>query len=122
MYIQQIAHYLPKERLSNAYFEQKYGFEEGWLEARTGIRERTKATEHETTNSMAIEVARKLVVDKDKLDLIVGGSYTPSDTIFSIGHAIQRDLDIERHFPVVYISSAVLLCSTLWKLYRGILP
>jgi len=43
------------------------------------------------------------------VDLIVAGTYTPHDTIFTAAHAVQRDLGINE-IPTVSISSA---CSSL---------
>jgi 3-oxoacyl-[acyl-carrier-protein] synthase III len=112
MFINKVAHYLPQTVVTNEYFEKLNGLSNEWIIERTGIKERRKAGENENTNSMAIE-AVKNVFDKNglnsKVDLIVGATYTPHDTIVTIAHAVQHFLDVN-DIPVVSISSA---CSSL---------
>ncbi|GAB3897305.1 ketoacyl-ACP synthase III [Spirosoma agri] len=60
---------------------------------------------------MTVEVVRRLAqkVDLSTVDLIVGATYTPYDTIVSLAHEAQHFLEIA-DIPVVSISTA---CSSL---------
>jgi 3-oxoacyl-[acyl-carrier-protein] synthase-3 len=77
------------------------------------MQERRKAGTDENTNTMAVEAVKSLQQNSDirlsDVDLIVGGTYTPHDTIVTLAHQVQHYLDIA-HIPVISLSSA---CSTL---------
>ncbi|MGY2134656.1 3-oxoacyl-ACP synthase III family protein [Hymenobacter sp. HD11105] len=114
MYIHQVAAYVPTKVITNEHFTRLNGLSHDWIIERTGIRERRKAGPGENTNTMATLVARQVLeaspkVPTDSIDLIVGATYTPHDTIYTIAHAVQRELDVA-DIPVVSISSA---CSSL---------
>ena len=109
-----MAAYLPEAVVTNAYFTRLNGLANEWIIERTGIRERRKAAPGENTNTMAIAATRAALAaapafDQQSIDLIVAGTYTPHDTIFTAAHAVQRDLDVNE-IPTVSISSA---CSSL---------
>jgi 3-oxoacyl-[acyl-carrier-protein] synthase III len=109
MYITKVASYIPDVIVNNDYFTQINGLSDEWITARTGIRERRKVKEGENTNTMAIEAVKlgleTLPFSKNEIDLIVGGTYTPFDTIHTLAHSVQNFLDIS-DIPVVSISSA----------------
>lgn len=113
MYINHIAHYIPSERVHNEYFKDVNGLSDSWIFERTGIRTRSKAAEGETTNTMAVEVVKRslksLPYDIKEIDLIIGASYSPYDTVATIAHAVQREFDID-NAQAIYVSSA---CSSL---------
>jgi 3-oxoacyl-[acyl-carrier-protein] synthase-3 len=113
MFINAIAHYFPTHVLPNAYFADMYGVTTDWLESRTGIRERRKASPHENTQTMAIEALRCLSgrapYDLQEIDLVIGATYSPHDTVATLGHALQHELPVGE-IPVVTITSA---CSSL---------
>lgn len=113
MYIHTAAHYVPKEVVPNAYFLHINGLTDEWIQSRTGIRERRRAMPGENTHTMGIAAVRaaldRLPYPVEEIDLIVGASYTPYDTIVTLGHIVQHELGVPR-IPVVYISSA---CSSL---------
>ena len=109
-----MAAYLPEAVVTNAYFTRLNGLANEWIIERTGIRERRKSAPGENTNTMAIAATRAALAaapafDQQSIDLIVAGTYTPHDTIFTAAHAVQRDLDVNE-IPTVSISSA---CSSL---------
>jgi 3-oxoacyl-[acyl-carrier-protein] synthase-3 len=52
---------------------------------------------------------KDLPFDIKEVDLIVGASYTPYDTVATIGHVVQREFGIQEA-QVVYVSSA---CSSM---------
>ncbi|MBC8082348.1 MAG: ketoacyl-ACP synthase III [Hymenobacter sp.] len=114
MYIHQVAAYLPDHVLTNEHFTRLNGLASEWIIERTGIRERRKAGPAENCNTMAIEATRRVLAQAPAfpaaaIDLIVGATYTPHDTIYTLAHAVQRDLGVNE-IPVVSISSA---CSSL---------
>jgi 3-oxoacyl-[acyl-carrier-protein] synthase-3 len=109
MYINKIAAYIPEGVVANSYFKEINGLTEDWIVERTGIRERRKAGPEENTHTMGI-AAVKAGIDSlpyalEDINLIVGATYTPHDTIVTLAHAIQHALDIHE-IPVVTISSA----------------
>lgn len=113
MFINTISHYIPKQRISNEYFKKLNGLDDEWIFERTGIRTRSKAAIGENTNTMAIEAVKNAIpslpFDIKEVDLIVGASYTPYDTVSTIGNAIQSEFGIP-DAKVVYVSSA---CSSM---------
>ncbi len=113
LYINALSFYLPAGRVDNAFFQDVAGLSEDWLVQRTGIKTRSKAEEGEDTNSMAVRVVEELIEKMNfpigEIDLIVGASYSPADTVFTIGHSVQRHFNIS-DAQVVYVSSA---CSSL---------
>jgi len=48
-------HALPARRVGNAEIEARIGVEAGWIERRTGVRERRWASEGETLSALAVE-------------------------------------------------------------------
>jgi 3-oxoacyl-[acyl-carrier-protein] synthase-3 len=108
VYLHHVAAYLPEAVVTNAHFTRLNGLASEWIIERTGIQERRKAGPGENANTMAIAATRAAFA-QDSVDLIVAGTYTPHDTIFTAAHAVQRDLGINE-IPTVSISSA---CSSL---------
>lgn len=111
MYIHTVSHYLPTAVVGNEHFTQLNGLSNDWIIERTGIQERRKAAPGENTNTMTIDVVRRLQekVDLSTVDLIVGATYTPYDTIVSLAHEAQHYLGIA-DIPVISVSTA---CSSL---------
>lgn len=113
VYVNHVAHYLPAEVVTNEHFSRLNGLSDEWIIERTGIRERRKAPLGEDTNTMAIAATEALRAeapyDLATIDLIIGATYTPHDTIVTLAHAVQHHLGIA-DIPVVSISSA---CSSL---------
>nr|WP_213019486.1 ketoacyl-ACP synthase III [Hymenobacter sp. BT559] len=109
-----VAAYLPTAVVTNEHFTRLNGLASDWIIERTGIRERRKAGPGENANTMAIAATHALLAELPgfapaSIDLIVAGTYTPHDTIYTAAHAVQRDLGINE-IPTVSISSA---CSSL---------
>jgi len=109
MYINSIGYYIPETRIPNDYFTEVNGLTSDWIAQRTGILSRSRATERETMDYMCSEAVKNALPDlpydiKD-VDLIIFASYTPSDTIATTGHLIQREYKIE-NAKVFYLSSA----------------
>jgi 3-oxoacyl-[acyl-carrier-protein] synthase-3 len=114
VYLHHVAAYLPAAVVTNEHFTRLNGLASDWIIERTGIRERRKAAPGENANTMAIAATQALLAElpdfePGSIDLIVAGTYTPHDTIYTAAHAVQRALNINE-IPVVSISSA---CSSL---------
>ncbi len=109
MYINSLGHYLPAQLIPNSYFLEVNGLTDEWIYSRTGIKTRTKAEKHENTNTMAVEAVRcaldKLPYNIQDVDLIVGASYSPWDTVATIAHKVQHEFNIN-NAQAIYISSA----------------
>ena len=109
MYINAASHYLPATAIHNDRYQCLSGVSDDWIRKRSGIRSRARACCHENTNTMAVEackhaIARVPYPAKD-IDLVVGATYTPFDTIATLAHAVQHFFDIPRA-RVISISSA----------------
>lgn len=112
MFISQAGYYYPATKIPNSYFATLNGLSDDWIVERTGIKERRKAGEEENTNTMAVQAIRALQEnsgdDLKDVDLIVGGTYSPYDTVVTLAHIVQHYLDLD-DVPAVSVSSA---CST----------
>ncbi len=113
MYLNLIAHYLPSIEISNDYFLDKNGLTDEWIFTRTGIKKRQKAEPHENANTMAIDAVKNLLKKDSKalegVDFIIGGTYTPFDTVGTLAHVVQEHFQMS-DVKVVSVSSA---CSSL---------
>lgn len=109
MYLNAIGHYLPKQIVPNSYFLNVNGLTDEWIFSRTGIKNRTKAGITENTNTMGIEAVnaalKNLPYDITEVDLIVGASYSPYDTVATLAHTVQSVFNINGA-KAVYVSSA----------------
>lgn len=98
MYINLINHYIPELIISNNYFKDKNGLDNEWITKRTGIKERRKAAQGENTETMALKVIENSVpllpYKLSEIDLIIGATYTPFDTVVSVAHSVQNYFDI----------------------------
>jgi 3-oxoacyl-[acyl-carrier-protein] synthase-3 len=109
MFINSIGYYIPQKRISNDYFTEVSGLTGDWITQRTGILTRSRASEKETIDYMSGEAVKNalpaLPYDIKDVDLIIFASYTPSDTVATTGHHIQREYNIPAA-KVFLISSA----------------
>ena len=109
MYINSCGHYVPPERVDNAYFIDVNGLSSEWIEQRTGIKTRSKAGQEETIDTMNKEAVNnalpKLPYDIKEVDLIIAASYSPVDTVATSAHVIQHAYNIE-NCKTFYLSSA----------------
>jgi 3-oxoacyl-[acyl-carrier-protein] synthase-3 len=110
MFINAVGNYIPHIRVPNAYFREVNGLTNEWIYQRTGILTRSKAAPQENTHTMGIEAVRDVNLRKlpyriDEIELIVGASYTPYDTVHTLAHAVQRKFNI-KNAQVLSITSA----------------
>ena len=112
MYINAASHYLPSTTIPNEYYADLIGLSDEWIFKRSGIRARTRATPPENTNTMTIEATKpgidRLPYPVEDVDLIVGATYTPYDTIGTLAHAVQRFF----HIPKARVLSISSACSS----------
>ncbi|MBS0614186.1 MAG: ketoacyl-ACP synthase III [Proteobacteria bacterium] len=101
--------YVPAQVLSNEHFAAQTGKPVDWFVRRTGILERRRAGEQESSASMAIAAVRNLLQDIGQwpapVDLVISASYTPHDTIGTTAHQVQRAFTL-RNAKVFELSSA----------------
>ncbi|MDX2285023.1 MAG: ketoacyl-ACP synthase III [Bacteroidia bacterium] len=113
MFLHTLAHYVPEQRVPNAYFEGVNGLSDDWIVSRTGIRERRKAGPEENTHTMAWEAVQRAIArradDGQSIDLIIAATYTPYDTVSTLAHYVQHRLELP-DVPAVTITAA---CSSL---------
>ncbi|MCX5806575.1 MAG: 3-oxoacyl-ACP synthase III family protein [Proteobacteria bacterium] len=109
MYINAAYHYLPDKIIPNSYYTTLIDLSDEWIYKRSGIRTRTKAGIDENTNTMSIDAVKsglhRLPYDLKEVDLIVGATYTPYDTVATNAHAVQSHFAISRA-KALSISSA----------------
>ena len=109
MYINSIGYYLPELVVPNSYFRQVNGLTDEWIFSRTGILERRKAEPEENSNTMAIEAVKQALPGNPysilDVDLIVGSTYSPYDTVITLAHAVQHKFNISG-VKAVTVSSA----------------
>lgn len=109
MYINSVGYYIPKTRIDNNYFTELNGLTSDWIQQRTGILSRSRASEIETMDYMCIEAVKNAMVQLPyrlkEIDLIVFASYTPSDIIANSAYVVQKELHIDKS-KVLMVSSA----------------
>ena len=109
MFINALGYYIPEHRTPNSYFLEINGLSDEWIYQRTGIKTRAWANETETIDYMCIESVKRAIpqlpYDVSDVDLIVFASYTPSDTVATTAHIVQREFMIE-NAKAFYISTA----------------
>ncbi len=100
MYINLISHYLPEQIINNDYFKDVNGLTDEWIVSRTGIKERRRASSQENTNTMAIDAVERSIKNLSysisDIDLIIGATYTPFDTVVGLAHSIQSHYKIDK--------------------------
>ena len=113
MYINATGFYLPTERVPNSYFLDVNGLTDEWIFQRTGISTRSKASADENTQTMGIDAVKnalpKLPYPIEEVDLILGATYSPLDTVATLAHKVQKEFGIE-NAKGFFLSSA---CSSL---------
>ena len=98
IYINAVGKHVPATCLSNDFFKTKSGLMPDEIVAKCGVIERRITQPHENTNTMAVEavkdVIEKIDFDISEIDLIIGATYTPYDTVGSLAHSIQQKFRI----------------------------
>ncbi len=98
MFIHSIAHYLPQGRLTNAELSELNGLSEDEIFKKAGIESRVKALPGEDSSTMGIAAVRNSLASLSypigEVDLVVGATYTPDDTIATLAHRVQKAFGI----------------------------
>lgn len=109
MYINSMGIYIPSQRIANEHFLEVNGLTSEWIEQRTGIRTRSKASEGENVDTMAFnavdDAIKGLEYDPKTVNLVVAAHYCAYDTVATVAHKVQRYLDL-KGAKAVYASSA----------------
>ena len=91
-----IGSYLPQRIVCNGELESQLGLAEGWIEERTGVRERRRCS-GESSAFMAAAAARDALAMANltaaDLTAIIGASSTPQQAIPCTAVFVQRELD-----------------------------
>jgi len=91
--------YLPERIVSNRELEERYGFEPGWIEPRTGILNRRHAAPGEATSQMCSQAARRAIqsagLKKSDIDLVVVGTFSPDFHCPSTACLVQEELKLD---------------------------
>ena len=98
MYINLASHYIPSNVIPNSYFLDKNGMDDESIIRKSGIRNRRRTSADENTNTMAISAIEngldKLPYDITEVDLIIGATYSPYDTVGTLAHVVQQKYNI----------------------------
>ncbi len=109
MFLNTTGYYIPQTRITNEYFLTVNGLTDEWIYQRTGIKTRSKAAEDETINMMCIQAVKNAVSELpypiQNIDLIIFASYTPSDTVATTAHVVQREFGMKKA-KAFFMSSA----------------
>lgn len=95
--------------MPNEYFTPIMGVTSEWIEQRTGIRSRSKASSDENVDTMGVcaveDAIKNLPYDIKDVDLIVAAHYCTYDSVATLAHKVQREYGIAGA-KAVYVSSA----------------
>jgi 3-oxoacyl-[acyl-carrier-protein] synthase III len=76
-----LGHYAPKRRVANAEIETRLALEPGWIERRTGIRERRYAADGEALTDLAVRAGETALdaagIDRSRIALTLLATSTP---------------------------------------------
>ena len=88
--------YLPKQKILNKQIEEKFSLKEGYIQKRTGIKERYYV-EDESIEEMAIGVAKKINEKNDlsNLGLIIVATTSTKNLMPGIANEVQKSLKIK---------------------------
>ncbi|HPQ48866.1 MAG TPA: beta-ketoacyl-ACP synthase III [Spirochaetota bacterium] len=89
-------HYLPKEVLTNEYFEKIVDTSDEWIRTRTGMVKRHRVAPGEATSDMCVEAAKNALdmagMKPEDIDLIMVGTVTPDMLFPATGALVQHKL------------------------------
>lgn len=107
-----IGSYLPETVVTNTTLESQLGLPAGWIEERTGVRERRRAGV-ESSAFMGAAAARQAMqmagVAPDELTAIIGASSTPQQAIPCTAVFVQRELGASEGIAACFDINATCL-------------
>ena len=93
-----VGSYLPEQVVTNADLAKFVDTSDEWIVERTGIRQRHRARDDQPTSDLAVEAAKKALIDAGRsaadVDLIVIATTTPDMTFPSVASIVQRKLGV----------------------------
>lgn len=99
MFINLATHYIPEEVVPNSYFLDKNGMDDETIIRKSGIKTRRRAAKDENTNTLGVSSVEvgiaNLPYDIKEVDLIIGATYSPYDTVGTLAHVVQQKYHIE---------------------------
>jgi 3-oxoacyl-[acyl-carrier-protein] synthase III len=91
-----VGSYLPEQIVTNADLAAIVDTSDEWIQERTGIKQRHKARDDQPTSDLAVEAAKKALLDAGRVasdvDLIVVATTTPDMTFPAVASIVQRKL------------------------------
>ena len=91
-----VGSYLPEQIVTNDDLAKFVDTNDQWIIERTGIRQRHKARDDQPTSDLAVEAARRALIDAGKtaadVDLIIVATTTPDMTFPATAAIVQRKL------------------------------
>ncbi|MFA4892204.1 beta-ketoacyl-ACP synthase III [Brevundimonas sp.] len=91
-----VGSFLPEQVVTNADLAKIVDTSDEWIQERTGIRQRHKARDDQPTSDLAVEAAKKALIDAGRttadVDLIIVATTTPDMTFPSVASIVQRKL------------------------------
>ncbi|KYG74545.1 3-oxoacyl-[acyl-carrier-protein] synthase-3 [Roseivirga ehrenbergii] len=98
MYINLASHYIPSNIIPNSYFFDKNGMDDETIVRKSGIKNRRRTSANENVNTMAISAIENglnnLPYNITEVDLIIGATYSPYDTVGTLAHVVQQKYGI----------------------------
>ncbi|MFN3931254.1 MAG: beta-ketoacyl-ACP synthase III [Brevundimonas sp.] len=93
-----VGSYLPEQVVTNADLSKIVDTSDEWIVERTGIRQRHKARDDQPTSDLAVEAAKRALIDAGRevgdIDLIIVATTTPDMTFPSVASIVQRKLGV----------------------------
>jgi 3-oxoacyl-[acyl-carrier-protein] synthase-3 len=91
-----VGSFLPEQVVTNADLAKFVDTSDEWIQERTGIRQRHKARDDQPTSDLAVEAAKKALVDAGRtaaeIDMIIVATTTPDMTFPSVASIVQRKI------------------------------
>ncbi|MDI1327374.1 MAG: ketoacyl-ACP synthase III [Brevundimonas sp.] len=91
-----VGSFLPEQVVTNADLAKIVDTSDEWIQERTGIRQRHKARDDQPTSDLAVEAAKRALVDAGRtaadVDLIIVATTTPDMTFPSVASIVQRKI------------------------------
>ena len=91
-----VGSFLPEQVVTNADLAKIVDTSDEWIQERTGIRQRHKARDDQPTSDLAVEAAKKALVDAGRtaaeVDMIIVATTTPDMTFPSVASIVQRKI------------------------------
>jgi len=91
-----VGSFLPEQVVTNADLAKIVDTSDEWIQERTGIRQRHKARDDQPTSDLAVEAAKKALIDAGRtaaeVDMIIVATTTPDMTFPSVASIVQRKI------------------------------